>query len=282
MGNTQTQIENIHGQEIRVQVRPGDPAVPPLLMCNGIGTSLEALQPLVDALDDRIGVVRFDVPGVGGSATPARPYRMSGLAQTIHQLCIQLDYKQVDVFGISWGGGLAQQFAHQYPRFCRRLVLACTGTGMTMVPGQPRVLAQLLSGSRHRDAAKAAAVAPMLYGGSMRERPEEARDIFGDIAHGVSKVGYANQLLAMVGWTSLRWLSQVKQQTLLLFGDDDPIIRPINGRMIHWRMPHSKLVMYPGGHVDVIVNAETYAPIIGDFLLESPAVSQTKRKAKNA
>ncbi len=269
MNKTQTQIETVRGQDIRVQVRPGDPAVTPLLMCNGIGTSLEALQPLVDSLDDRIGVVRFDVPGVGGSANPARPYRMPGLAQTLHQLCLQLGYKEMDVFGISWGGGLAQQFAHQYPRFCRRLVLACTGTGMTMVPGNPRVLSQLLSGSRHRDAKKAAAVAPMLYGGSMRQNPEVARDVFGNIAHGVSKVGYSNQLLAMVGWTSLRWLSQVKQQTLLLFGDDDPIIRPVNGRMIHWRMPNSKLVTYPGGHVDVIVEAQKYGPIIGEFLLGS-------------
>lgn len=274
MSSTRTHIENVRGQDLRVQVRPGDPAVPPLLMCNGIGTSLEALQSLVDALDERIGVVRFDVPGVGGSANPARPYRMSGLAQTIHQLCLQLGYKQMDVFGISWGGGLAQQFAHQYPHFCRRLVLACTGTGMTMVPGQPRVLGQLLSGSRHRDAAKAAAIAPMLYGGSMRERPDQARDVFGNIAHGVSRVGYTNQLLAMVGWTSLRWLSNVRQPTLLLFGDDDPIIRPINGQMIHWRMPNSTLVMYPGGHVDVIVEAHKYAPIIGDFLLKPDADDQ--------
>lgn len=271
MEKTQTRIETVRGQDIRVQVRPGDPAVPPLLMCNGIGTSLEALRPLVDALDERIGVVRFDVPGVGGSANPARPYRMPGLAQTVHQLCIQLGYTQMDVFGISWGGGLAQQFAYQYPRFCRRIVLACTGTGMTMAPGQPRVLSQLLSGSRHRDAAKAAAVAPMLYGGLMREHPEQARDVFGNLATGVSKVGYTNQLMAMVGWTSLRWLSHVKQQTLLLFGDDDPIIRPINGRMIHWRMPHSELVTYSGGHVDVIVDAQTYAPIIGDFLLKPAA-----------
>jgi len=271
MSTTQTRIENVRGQDLRVQVTTGDPGVPPLLMCNGIGTSLEALQPLVDAFDDRIGVIRFDVPGVGGSASPARPYRMSGLAQTVHQLCLQLGYQQVDVFGISWGGGLAQQFAYQYPRFCRRLVLACTGTGMTMVPGRPQVLAHLLSGSRHRDAAKAAAIAPTLYGGSMREHPDQARDVFGNIASGVTRVGYANQLLAMVGWDSLRWLSRVKQPTLLLFGDDDPIIRPINGRMMHWRLPHSELVIYPGGHVDVIVDAEKYAPIIVDFLLKPPA-----------
>ena len=53
---------------------------PPLLLCNGIGASLEALQPLVDALDPDRGVVRFDVPGVGGSRPPPFPYPIAALS----------------------------------------------------------------------------------------------------------------------------------------------------------------------------------------------------------
>ena len=44
----------------------------------------------------------------------------------------------VDVLGLSWGGALAQQFAFQNPRRCRRLVLVATGTGVLMVPGSPK------------------------------------------------------------------------------------------------------------------------------------------------
>ena len=51
---------------------------PPLLLCNGIGASLEALQPFVDALDPDRGVIRFDVPGVGGSPLPPFPYPLAG------------------------------------------------------------------------------------------------------------------------------------------------------------------------------------------------------------
>ena len=62
------------GRTVRVAVRPGtDDSVPPLLLMNGIGASLEVLQPFVDALDPRRTVIRFDVPGVGGSPRPLVP-----------------------------------------------------------------------------------------------------------------------------------------------------------------------------------------------------------------
>ena len=61
------------GRMLRVSVREGtDPATAPLLLLNGIGASLEVLQPFVDALHPRRTVIRFDVPGVGGSPRPCR------------------------------------------------------------------------------------------------------------------------------------------------------------------------------------------------------------------
>ena len=59
------------------------PTTPPLLLCNGIGVSLEALQPLVDELHPDRGLVRFDVPGIGGSALPPFPYPIAGLASWV-------------------------------------------------------------------------------------------------------------------------------------------------------------------------------------------------------
>ena len=64
----------VAGTPLRVAIRPGTGAGPPLLLASGIGASLEGFQPFVDALDPAIEVVRFDVPGVGGSPLPARPY----------------------------------------------------------------------------------------------------------------------------------------------------------------------------------------------------------------
>jgi len=67
---------SIGGRVLRVAVRTGNPAWPPLLLCNGIGASLQLLQPLVDALDPRRPVIRFDMPGVGGSPAPVVPYHL--------------------------------------------------------------------------------------------------------------------------------------------------------------------------------------------------------------
>ena len=65
---------------------------PPLLLCNGIGVSLEALQPLVDALDPDRGVVRFDVPGVGGSQLPPFPYPIAALSSWVTALMSRLGH----------------------------------------------------------------------------------------------------------------------------------------------------------------------------------------------
>ena len=143
------------GHDVRVAIRPGTEPGPPLVLCNGIGASLDLLQPFVDEVDPRIEVVRFDVPGVGGSPDPKVPYTFATLACFVATLVDRLGYDRFDVLGISWGGGLAQQLAFQNPRRCRRLVLVSTGTGMLMVPARPSVLNKMVTPRRYRDPAYA-------------------------------------------------------------------------------------------------------------------------------
>ena len=170
-------ILTIGGRAIRVSVREGTPGRPPLLLCNGIGASLELFQPFVDALDPQRPVIRFDMPGIGGSPAPVVPYHLATLPSLLAGLLDQLGYEQADVLGISWGGGLAQQFALSRPDRVRRLVLVATGPGSLMVPGHPRVLLRMLTPRRHRDPGHAARIAGELYGGSAREDPTLARDL---------------------------------------------------------------------------------------------------------
>ena len=66
-------IVTVGGRALRVAVREGTPGWPPLLLCNGIGASLELFQPFVDALDPRRPVIRFDMPGIGGSPPQEMP-----------------------------------------------------------------------------------------------------------------------------------------------------------------------------------------------------------------
>ena len=65
----QISLHDVGGQTLRVGVRPGRKAAPPLLLFNGIGASIELVEPFLDALDGP-EVIVFDVPGVGGSPAP--------------------------------------------------------------------------------------------------------------------------------------------------------------------------------------------------------------------
>ena len=259
-------ILRIGGRTIRVAVREGAPEWPPLLLCNGIGASLELLQPFVGALDPRRGVIRFDMPGIGGSPAPAVPYHLALLPSLLAGLLDQLGHEQADVLGISWGGGLAQQFALSRPDRVRRLVLVATGPGALMVPGRPWVLLRLLTPRRHRDPGYAARVAGELYGGSARQDPILARDLLHATARLGPARGYYYQLIASLGWTSLPWLPKLRPPTLILAGDDDPIIPLVNGRIMHWLIPRSRLHIYDGGHLELAADPERLANAVEAFL----------------
>ena len=112
---------DLDGQRLRAGIRRARDSTTPLLVFNGIGANLELVQPFVEALEG-VEVVVFDVPGVGGSPAPTLPYRFTSLAWLADKLMKRLGYAtQVDVLGVSWGGALAQQFAHQFSSRCRRL-----------------------------------------------------------------------------------------------------------------------------------------------------------------
>jgi len=251
---------------LRIAVRPGTGSGPPLLLANGIGASLETFGPFVSALDPAIEVVRFDVPGVGGSPLPPRPYRLRTLARLLAGLLDELGYESADILGISWGGGLAQQFALSAGRRCRRVILVATGPGMLMVPGSPWVLATLATPRRYLDPGYTRRVAGRLYGGSARHDAERiVRVLHPWIRVGPSR-GYLYQLTAGAGWTSLPVLPLLRQPTLVLAGDDDPVIPLVNARIMAGLIPHARLHVYHGGHVELVLQPGLLAPLIGEFL----------------
>ena len=274
-------ILTIGGRAIRVAVREGAPGRPPLLLCNGIGVSLELFQPFVDALDPQRPVIRFDMPGIGGSPAPVIPYHLATLPSLLAGLLDQLGYEQADVLGISWGGGLAQQFALSRPDRVRRLVLVATAPGALMIPGHPRVLLRMLTPRRHRNPAYAARIAGELYGGSARKDPALARDLL----HATTRLGpargYYYQLISSIGWTSLPRLPKLRPPTLILAGDDDPIIPLVNARIMHRLIPRSELHIYHGGHLELVADAESIAPVVEAFLDAAPATPESQATKGN-
>jgi poly(3-hydroxyalkanoate) depolymerase len=254
------------GQRIRVKVRWGTGV--PLVLCNGIGASLEVLDPFVEQLDPDTTVVRFDVPGVGGSPTSIAPYGFPYLAWVLGRVLTKLGISVVDVLGLSWGGALAQQFAFQNPWRCRRLILVATGTGAVMVPAHPRVLAKMLTPRRFSDPDYAGSIAGELYGGTVRAHGEDVARLFLQQLHAGSRMGYLHQLLAGLVWTSVFALPAVRQRTLIVAGTDDPIIPMANAHIMNALLPHSRLHQHSGGHIDLVHNAAELAPVIEKFLRE--------------
>jgi poly(3-hydroxyalkanoate) depolymerase len=252
------------GQQIRVNVRSGSGV--PLVLCNGIGASLEVLDPLVAQLDPDTTVVRFDVPGAGGSPDSPLPYGFPYLAAVLGRFLRKLGIDgPVDILGLSWGGALAQQFAFQNPRRCRRLILVSTGTGAIMVPGGPAILAKMVTPRRFLDHDYAASIAGVIYGGTVRDDPSMIKQLFDRQLMAGSRVGYLHQLLAGAVWTSVFALPLVRQRTLILAGLDDPIIPVVNARIMGWLLPHATVHLHRGGHVDLITNAAELAPVIEQF-----------------
>ena len=256
----------VGGQQLRVAVRAGQPGRVPLLLINGIGASLDLLQPFVDALDPSLGVIRFDVPGVGGSPLPPTPYRFTGLCRLIARMLSALGHDPVDVLGISWGGGVAQHFAAFQRAHCRRLVLVSTGTGALMVPASPRVLMRMVTPRRYLDPGYLERAAPGLYGGSARTDPARVSAAMHTHLRVGSPRGYLYQLVAGTGWTSLPFLPLLRQPALIISGDDDPIIPLANAHLMHRLIPHSRLHVYHGGHLGLVTEAAELAPVVQEFL----------------
>jgi poly(3-hydroxyalkanoate) depolymerase len=256
----------VAGRRIRYEIRHGEGRGTPLLLCCGIGAAFEVLEPVVDALDPGREVIRFDVPGAGGSPVGPLPYGFPALAWLVHRMLRRLGYHHVDVLGLSWGGGLAQQLAFQHPRSVRRLVLVSTATGMVMVPGRPGVLLRMVAPRRFRDPEYAAGIAGLVYGGSARRHAGAILDAFRHQVRAGSRRGYLYQPAAGVGWTSLPFLPLIQQPTLVLSGDDDPIIPVANAHILAGLIRRAELHLYHGGHVELVTEAPALVPVVTEFL----------------
>src|SRR6478672_2071496 len=192
-------LREVGGQTLRVGIRPGDKSRTPLLLFNGIGANIELVEPFLESLDGPEAII-FDVPGVGGSPAPGLPYRPWTLARLSAQLLDQLGYDHVDVLGVSWGGAIAQQFAFQQAKRCRRLILAATSPGHLMVPGRLSVQLKMATPRRYKDPDYMRRFAGDIYGGAFRNSPDLARGLLRHVRWS-SDYGYYLQLIAVVGWS---------------------------------------------------------------------------------
>lgn len=254
----------IDGHRIRYAEFRSDSSKRPLLICNGLGMSLETLLPFVEKYHKRT-IIIFDAVGVGLSSAPLLPKRIQDHARYTDRLMDKLGYEEADVMGISWGGMLAQQLAHDNEQRYKHLVLTvtCAG-GLTLIPGSPVAMLELGFPLRKFSQSYRDKILPTLYGGITRSEVHHAvehsnRNVMG------SMWGYFAQLMSGGAWTSLHWLHKLQQPTLVLSGKDDPLIPEINQRILARQIPNARIHHVDCGHLLFITQLDEVTDLMDEF-----------------
>lgn len=252
------------GMKIRYGVRRGKPGGTPLIIFNGVGQSIEVLEPLIAALEG-VEVIVYDVPGTGLSDTPRLPWRYSRHAKLAADLLRQLGYDSVAAMGISWGGPLAQQFTRENPGLVQKLILAVSPPGNLMIPGKPGVYWRMAHVKRFTDRNYMRSIASHIYGGTIRT-DDSSLDAHIERLQPPSKRGYLYQALTMWGWTSLAWLWRLKQPTLIIQGEDDPMVPNLNARIMACMIPDAQLEFVDCGHMLILTRVPQVSGLVKNFM----------------
>jgi len=239
----------------------------PLLLLMGIGGNLDMWAPLQAELPGR-RLIMFDQPGTRGSSGPWLPATMTHNAWFASRVLRALGIRRADVLGYSWGGLVAQQLAFQHRSMVRRLVLACTTVGWGGRLPPVGVARRMITPRRYYSREYFREVAPHIYGGAYRTDHDLAdREFASRASYPPSVLGYTSQLCAALTYSSLPALPLISAPTLVLAGDDDPIIPHINQRLLTCMLPDARLHVIPrAGHLLLLDRPADAAALIETFL----------------
>lgn len=227
---------------------------PRVLFFNGSGATLQTTQLLISALAKQCTVLAHDQRGLGLTSIPDGPYTMQQYAQDGAALLDHVGWETCAVFGISFGGMVAQEFAVTYPQRVERLVLMCTSAGGdagssyplhelgSLAPAERARKVTELTDSRWTEEwlAEHSADAQMV---ALRNE-QAARPKSDDVIRGERL-----QLLARIGHNVADRLHRVTAPTFVMAGRFDGIAPPTNSEEIVKRIPDASLAIYEGGHI---------------------------------
>src|SRR6266498_304369 len=277
---TQPKLEQVslHGHEVGF-LRAGDG--PLVVLVHGITSSSEVWLGVIRRLADRYTVVAPDLLGHGRSAKPRGDYSLGAYASGGRDLLGLLGADSGTVVGHSLGGGIALQFAYQFPEYCERLVLVSSGGLGKEV--HPLLRAAALPGSElvlpliTRDWAikTGMAVGGLFERFGFKAGPDiaEAARGYASLAETDSRQAFLHTLRAVidlggqrVSATDRLYLAE-RMPTLLIWGTNDPIIPIAHGRAAQDQIPDTELVEIPGaGHWPQLDDPIAVATAIGDFV----------------
>jgi pimeloyl-ACP methyl ester carboxylesterase len=269
---------DLHGHRVGF-LRSGEG--PLVVLVHGVTSSSEIWSPVIRRLARDHTVVAPDLLGHGRSAKPRGDYSLGAYASGIRDLLGVLGYERGTAVGHSLGGGIAMQFAYQFPEYCERLVLISSGGLGRQV--NPLLRAATLPGSElvlpliTRDWALRAgeAVGAAIGRLGLRFGPDVAEFARGyaSLADGDARRAFLHSLRAVIdpGGQRVSALDRLylaeRMPLLLIWGRDDPIIPVEHGRYAHALVPGSRLVeLEGGGHFPMLDAPDRIAEELARFV----------------
>jgi pimeloyl-ACP methyl ester carboxylesterase len=270
----------LHGREV-AYLRAG--AGPVLLLIHGMAGTCEGWRDVIEPLARNHTVIAPDLPGHGVSAGGSGDYSLGNLATGLRDLLLVLGHDRATLVGHSLGGGIAMQFAYQFPEMVERLVLVSSGgLGLEV---SPVLRAAALPGADLFIAATASAgqkIGGAIGRGLSAVGMKPAADL-AEVARGyasLSEPGHRKAFLAtlraVVGTEGQRvsatdrfYLAE-EVPVLIFWGARDPIIPVRHGRDAHEALPGSRLEIFEdAGHMPQIEQPGHFIAVLEQFLADT-------------
>jgi pimeloyl-ACP methyl ester carboxylesterase len=254
---------------------------PVLLLVHGIGDSSDTWRELIPLLARQHTVIAPDLLGHGQSDKPRADYSVAAFANGLRDLLEVLELPRATIVGHSLGGGVAMQFAYQYPEHCERLVLVSTGGVGREVNPLLRLVSlpnadlglHLLRLPTARIACRIGAEALRRLNTGVGVDALDLMRVFDSIPDGVSRAAVIRTLRAVVDWrgqvvTMLdRCYLGRELPTLLIWGERDPIIPVKHARAAHAALTGSRLQIFEAaGHFPHHAEPARFCTVLADFL----------------
>jgi pimeloyl-ACP methyl ester carboxylesterase len=268
----------LHGHRVSYRIAGDGPL---LGLVHGITESHEVWRDVMPRLARHYTVVAGDLLGHGRSAKPRGDYSLGAYASGLRDLVGALGFERGTILGRSLGGGIALQFAYQFPEYTERLALVCSGglgrevhpllraatlPGSELVtpfiaPGLVIRAGTLLGGALGRLGISPSANVTEMARGYASLEDAEAREAFMHTLRAVVEPGGQR-----VSALDRLYLAQ-DMPTLIMWGSDDPIIPAEHGRRAHELIPNSRYVEFPGaGHWPQLEDPDLFVETLIDFM----------------
>jgi pimeloyl-ACP methyl ester carboxylesterase len=282
MMSTQSEIE-LHGHRVCFRHAGEGPLI---VLIHGITGRSDQWEPVIEPLAAEHTVLAPDLLGHGESAKPRGDYSLGAYASAVRDTMVALGRDRATIVGHSLGGGIAMQFAYQFPERCERLVLVSSGglgrevhplLRAATLPGSELVL-PLLTHARVLAVGEAVARAIgflRLQAGT--DLAEIARG-FGSLGDAEARSAFIQSMRAVLdpGGQRVSALDRLylaeSLPSLIVWGAADPVIPVAHGRAAHLAMPGSRLELLDGvGHFPQLERPYEFARLLAEFVATTEA-----------